>query len=81
MRAGEDIRDSRRCTACGREAHRNIIEKVETRTYFGLRALDMDDPKTSKGKILNGFLVVTAYVCSTCGHIDLYSSRAGEKKQ
>jgi len=75
VRAGESVNEAKRCIACGQAAFRQVVEKVGSRTYFGVQALDIEDPSTSAGQMVNGYFVMTAYVCSRCGHVEFYSAR------
>ena len=75
MRSGEDLSQARPCTACRGASFRHVAESVGKKTYWGVQGLAVEDPKTNQGQIVNGFLVMAAYVCATCGHVDFYSTR------
>ena len=81
MRAGENLNDIRKCSACHATAYRQVIQDVGTRSYFGIQGLDIEDPETSGGEMVNGYFVMAAYVCTACGHLDFYSSTSGKKKR
>lgn len=80
MRAGEDVTDSRRCSACHKEAHRQIIENIGKNSFFGLQGLAIADSANGQGEVLNGFITLAAYVCTVCGHVDFYSGSTASRK-
>ena len=81
MRAGEDITDARRCSACRGAAHRQIIESVGKKSFFGVQGLAIADPANGEGQVLNGYFMLAAYVCQSCGHVDFYSGSKGNLKR
>lgn len=76
MQSGQDLREVKQCTACKSASFRQVIENVGKNSYFGVQGLSVEDPRTNQGEIVNGYLVLVAYICPTCGHVDLYSSLA-----
>jgi hypothetical protein len=81
VRAGEDVSEARRCTACQGRANRRIIENVGKKSYFGLQGLAIADPANGEGEVLNGYFMLAAYVCTDCGHVDFYSGSSVNRKR